>query len=78
MGYRTFYDSPLGRLVLEEAEKQAHLETQRAYLELLSPYFVVCKNMNVTEFKDHLARYERYYQEGRSRGVETVLKELNA
>ena len=60
----------------EEAEKQAHLETQRAYLELLSPYFVVCKNMNVTEFKDHLARYERYYQEGRSRGVETVLKEL--
>ena len=59
----------------EEARKE-YVDLLRVYTELLSPYFVVNKNLSLEEWERHYKLYEKYCKKVDKEGEEKVLKEL--
>ena len=60
----------------DEEERMRHIDLHRVYLELLSPFFVVNKNLSVQEFEKHYKLYNYYYKKCKVFGYKKVLKEL--
>ncbi len=59
-----------------EKEVQEYLDLFRVYAQILSPYFVVCLNLNLDEWQNHYRLYEEYLRRIEIEGEEKVLNEL--
>jgi len=59
-----------------EEERQEYIDLLRVYTELLSPYFVVNKNLSLDEWQKHYELYKKYCDRVDKEGEEKVLKEL--
>lgn len=60
-----------------DEEKQEQYKTLlKVYTELMSPYFVVNKNLSIADFKQHYRLYNRYYWKSKLLGRERVIKQL--
>lgn len=55
---------------------EEYIKLLRIYTELLSPYFVVNKNLSLDEWQEHYKLYEKYCRRVDCEGEETVIKEL--
>ena len=60
----------------DEEKKQEYVELLHLYTELLSPYFVVNKNLSIDGWKKHYELYKDYCKIVDKEGEEKVLKEL--
>lgn len=60
----------------DEEGKQEYIDLLRVYTELLSPYFVVNKNLSLEDWERHYKLYEKYAKRAESEGEEKVIKEL--
>ena len=57
-------------------QRERYVELLRVYTELLSPYFVVNKNLSLEEWARHYELYKRYCRKVRWKGKSKVIKEL--
>lgn len=60
----------------DEKERIKFIKLHKAYLELLSPFFVVNKNASIGEFKKHYRLYNKYYWKSKIFGHQKVLRDL--
>lgn len=63
-------------LPTDEEEIKKYVKLLRVYTELMSPYFVVNKNLSLDEWQEHYALYDEYCHRVDSEGEEKVIKEL--
>ena len=66
-----FNPMPVG----EEAKKE-YIELMHVFTELISPYFVVCKELSLEDWQRHYELYEHYCQRIEEEGEEKVMREL--
>ena len=59
-----------------EEERQEYIDLLRVYTELLSPYFVVNKNLSLDDWQKHYKLYKEYCDRVDKEGEEKVIKEL--
>ena len=60
-----------------DVKKQEQYQTLlKVYTELISPYFVVNKNLSIADFKSHYRLYNKYYWKSKILGRERVIKQL--
>ncbi len=60
----------------DEKERKEYIDLLRVYTELLSPYFVVNKNLSLDEWQHHYNLYREYCDMCDKEGEEKVIKEL--
>lgn len=60
----------------DEEKKQEYVNLLHLYTELLSPYFVVNKNLSIDAWKKHYELYETYCKRADKEGEEKILNEL--
>lgn len=60
----------------DEKERKEYIDLLRVYTELLSPYFVVNKNLSLDEWQHHYNLYRKYCDRCDKEGEEKVIKEL--
>ena len=66
-----FDPMPLG-----DKAKKEHLELLHVYTELISPYFVVNKELSLDDWQKHYELYEHYCKRIDKEGEEKIMKEL--
>lgn len=59
-----------------EDGREEHLKEMRAFLEILSPYFISSKRMAIQDYAEHKERVFKYYDEIEKRGYDEVMGEL--
>ncbi|MCQ2737697.1 MAG: LicD family protein [archaeon] len=60
----------------DEEERKEYIKLLRLYTELLSPYFIVNKNLPLNEWEKHYKLYKKYCKRVEKEGEKKVLKEL--
>ena len=60
----------------DEKDRKEYIDLLRVYTELLSPYFVVNKNLSLDEWQHHYNLYREYCDMCDKEGEEKVIKEL--
>ena len=61
----------------DEEEQQEFIDLLRVYTEILSPFFVVCRNLSLEEWEKHYKLYQEYYERAENEGDEKILQELS-
>lgn len=60
----------------DEEQRKEFIDLMRVYTELLSPYFVVNKNLSIDDWKRHYSLYKKYLRKIKLFGEEKVIAEL--
>ena len=60
----------------DEEKRNEYNELFRVYAELTSPYFVVCKNLSLSQWQRHYELYKKYCDRIDEEGEEKILNEL--
>ena len=60
----------------DEEKRQEFIDLFQVYLELLSPYFVVCKNLSSEDWQRHCNLYKNYCDRIDNEGEEKIIREL--
>lgn len=53
-----------------------HIDMLKTYTELVSPYFVVNKNLSISDFEKHYQIYDEYYNKAKKKGQKAVIEEM--